>query len=236
MTQDATHALGEAGPRVLGPHRIGADALIAPDVILGHPAKATLVARRAFAGEIEVVIGRECILRSGTVLYEDVELGDGVQTAHHVVVREGVRVGDGCVLGNGTVLREGARLGRNVRLMEGVVIAEGAVLGNDVFVGPNVTFTAGRQMTGALEAAGRMTHEEAVRLEGKAWEGPSVVVEDDVRIGAGATVLAGVRIGRGCIVAAGSLVSKDVHPFAVVAGMPARLVAWRDGQPHLEAR
>jgi acetyltransferase-like isoleucine patch superfamily enzyme len=108
--------------------------------------------------------------------------------------------------------------------MDLVVISEGADIGNDVFVGPNVSFTGGRHMTGALEAAGRLTHEEAAALEGRYWDGPSVIVEDGVRIGANSVILAGVRLGKGCVVAAGAIVSNDVPPGALAAGNPARLL------------
>jgi acetyltransferase-like isoleucine patch superfamily enzyme len=209
---------------VIGPSRIGEGTLIARGVVIGHPAKDTLLARRDFSDSAGASIGERCILRSGTVVYEDVTLGNDVQTAHHVVIREGARIGDGCVLGNGSVVREQASLGTNVRLMEAVVVSEGAIIGTDVFIGPHVTFTAGRQMTGALEASGRMTHDEAAAQEGRAWQGPSVVVEDDVRIGSNAVVLAGVRLGRGCVVAAGAVVSADVPPGALIAGNPGRLL------------
>ena len=209
---------------IIGPSRIGDGTLLVWDVIIGHPAKTTLLERRDFFASRGAVVGERCIFRSGTVIYEDVVLGNEVQTAHHVVIREGARIGDGCVFGSGTVVREGAILGRNVRLMESVVISEAAKIGNDVFVGPNVSFTAGRYMTGALEAAGRLTHEEAALLEGRYWEGPSVIVEDDVRIGANSAILAGVRLGKGCIVAAGTVVSNDVPPGCLVAGNPARLL------------
>lgn len=210
--------------RILGSSRIGTGSLLAPDVIIGHPAKRTLLERREFDASAGAAVGERCIFRSGTVVYEGVVVGDDVHTAHHVVIREGARIGDGCVFGNGCVVREGARLGVNVRLMESVVISEGAEVGDHVFIGPNVTFTGGRYMTGAFEAAGRMSRKEAAALEGRNWEGPSVVVEDDVRIGANAVVLAGVRLGNGCVVAAGAVVSVDVARGAFVAGNPARVL------------
>jgi acetyltransferase-like isoleucine patch superfamily enzyme len=211
-------------PRIIGPSQIGAGTVIDQEVIVGYPAKARLLARYDFSLSNGAILGERCILRSGTIIYEDVILGNEVQTAHHVVIREGARVGDGCVFGNGTVVREHALLGRNVRLMESVVVSEGATIGDDVFVGPNVSFTASRYMTRALEAAGRLTHEEAAIREGRYWEGPSVIVDDNVRIGANSVVLAGVRLGSGCIVAAGTVVSTDVPPGTMVAGNPARII------------
>src|SRR5262245_7549228 len=141
--------------RILGPSRIGARTILASDVIIGHPAKSTLLGTRDLYASSGAIVGEDCILRSGTVIYENVVIGNNVQTAHHVVVREQSVIGDGCVFGNGTVIREGAVLLKNVRLMEAVAISENARMGNDVFVGPSVTFTAGRYMTGALEAVGR---------------------------------------------------------------------------------
>jgi acetyltransferase-like isoleucine patch superfamily enzyme len=162
------------------------------------------------------------------VVYEDVVIGDDIQTAHRVVLREGVRVGNGCVFGSGSDVQNGARLGNNVRLQIGVVISENARLGNDIFIGPGVVFTAGRFMTGALEASGRMSFKEAAALEGKNWQGPSVIVEDDVRIGANAVILPGVRLGKGCVIAAGAVISNSVPAGATAIGNPARVVKVAD--------
>lgn len=211
-------------PCIIGPSRIGRSTLLFPDVIIGHPSKETLLADRNFFAGKGAVIGEGCILRSGTVVYEETEIGDNVQTAHHVVIREGVKIGDGCVFGNGCVVREYGLLGTNVRLMECVVISEGAIIGNDVFIGPNVSFTAGRYMTGALQASGRMSQDEGSELEGLYWKGPSVIVEDLVRIGANSVILAGVRLGKGSVVAAGAVVSSEVPPGMLAAGNPARLL------------
>jgi acetyltransferase-like isoleucine patch superfamily enzyme len=210
--------------RMLGSSRIGPGTLVADDVVIGHPAKATLADQGDFSVSQGSVVGERCILRSGTVIYEDVIIGNEVQTAHHVVIREGVRIGDGCVFGSGSVVREQAVLGRNVRLMDLVVISEGAQLGNDIFIGTNSSFTAGRYLLGAMEASGRLSHDEVAAVEGRNWDGPSVVVEDDVRIGANAVILAGVRLGKGCVVAAGAVVSTDVPPGSLAAGNPARLL------------
>lgn len=213
---------------ILGPHRVGEGTELGRGTIIGHPSKASMLKQRDAQGEgipsLGAEIGARCIVRSGTVIYERSKLGNNVQTAHNVVIREDAVLGEGCVLGNGAVVREQAKLGRNVRCMENVVISEGAELGNDIFIGPNVTFTAGRYMTGALQASGKLSQEQAEAEEGSFWEGPSVVVEDEVRIGANAVILAGVTLGRGCVVAAGTVVSSSVEPGALVAGNPGRVL------------
>jgi len=211
-------------PRIIGPSRIGVDTLLDDDAVIGYPAKATLLSKQDLSASRGATIGKRCIIRSGTAIYEDVVIGNDVQTAHHVVVREGARIGDGCVLGNSSEIQVGAQLGRNVRLQAFVLISEWAQVGNDTFIGPGVIFTGGRFMTGALQAAGRMSQEEASALEGRYWEGPSVIVETDVRIGANAVILAGVRLGKACIIAAGAVVTRDVPPGSLVAGIPARIL------------
>ena len=69
-----------------------------------------------------------------------------------------------------------------------------------------------------------MTEADARRLEGANWTNPSVIVEDDVRIGANAVILAGVRLGKACVVAAGAVVSNNVPAGVMVVGNPARIV------------
>ena len=218
-------------PWIIGPCKIGQGTLLARDVTIGHPSKPRLIAERSFGAGAGAMIGDGCIIRSGTVIYENVVIGNEVHTAHHVVIREGARIGNACVLGNGTEIQVGARLGTNVHLQSAVMISEGAVLGNNVFMGQGVVFTGSRFMTGAFEAAGLLTGEEAKALEGSRGDGPSVVVEDDVRIGANAVILSGVRLGRGCTVAAGSVVSTDVSPGALIAGNPGRVLKRGKGTP-----
>lgn len=209
--------------QVIGPCKIGQDTILGFNVIIGHPAKKSLNAYRDFSKSNGSIIGDRCIIRSGTVVYEDVSIGNDFQTGHNVVIREGVCIKDGGVIGSNSDIFNGAQFGRNVRLSTHVAIAENAVLGNDIFIGPGVAITGGRYMTGAAQASGKMSEAEAFAMEGKNWQGPSVVVEDDVRIGANSTILAGVRLGKGCVIAAGSVVSNDVPECCYVAGNPARV-------------
>lgn len=209
---------------ILGASEIGKGTLIGWNVIVGHPSKASLLHARDFSNSAGAQIGAHCILRSGTVIYEHAMLGDNIQTGHHVIIREGAQIGADCVFGNNTVIREDAKLGRNVRLMESVTISEGAIVGDNVFVGPHVTFTAGRYMTGALQASGQLSTESATEMEGRFWQGPSVTVADRVRIGSNAVILAGVQLGQDCVIAAGAVVSTDVPAGATAAGNPARIL------------
>jgi len=94
-------------------------------------------------------------------------------------------------------------------------------IGNKVSFGPNVTIMAGNHNTSVLGQTIYDTHE--VRPE----DNRPIVISDDVWVGAGAIILHGCHIGRGAIVAAGALVRQDVPPYAVVAGMPARIIRFR---------
>lgn len=215
-----------SGPRFIGDCRVGDGALIDESAIIGHPCKAAQLGGGSLNSSSGTRIGANCIIRSNSVIYEDTVLGDNVQTANNVIIREDVRIGDGCVFGGGSIVLAGARLGRNVRVMEQSLVCEGARVGNDVFIAPHVSFTRGRYMLGAFIHAGRMSEEEADALEMRYADpaGPSVIIGDDVRIGANSVLLAGVTIGNGAVIAAGSVVSLDVPENHLFAGNPGRVL------------
>lgn len=126
----------------------------------------------------------------------------------------------------GAVIREGAEIGEHAVIMMGAVINTGAVVGEGSMVDMNAVL-------GGRAIVGRYCHIGAGAVLAGVIEPESavpVVVEDEVCIGANAVVLEGVRIGRGAVVAAGAVVTTDVPPDAVAAGMPARVVKLRDAQ------
>lgn len=143
-------------------------------------------------------------------------------------------VGDGLHIGQGCRFwaARGIRIGRQCYIGKEVVIETNASIGDYALIASRVAFV-GRHDHGTDRKGvpmrfgpwvGSSDASEAVSAEG-------VTVEDDVWIGFGAIVLSGVRIGRGAIVAAGAVVTRDVAPYAVVAGSPAKAVSQRYVEP-----
>jgi tetrahydrodipicolinate N-acetyltransferase len=119
-----------------------------------------------------------------------------------VTIRDQVEIGDNAVIMMGAVINIGAVIG------EKSMIDMGVVLGGRATVGKNCHIGAGTVLAGVIEPP----------------SAKPVVIEDDVLIGANAVVLEGVTVGTGSVVAAGAVVTQDVAPYTVVAGMPARKI------------
>ena len=97
------------------------------------------------------------------------------------------------------------------------------IIGSKVMFGPNVTLIGGNHNTSII---GQFMKDVTTK---RPQDDMDIVVDDDVWIGAGATILKGVHLGRGCIVAAGAVVVKDVPPYAIAGGVPAKILGIRFG-------
>ncbi|QNQ82060.1 2,3,4,5-tetrahydropyridine-2,6-dicarboxylate N-acetyltransferase [Lactobacillus sp. PV037] len=129
-------------------------------------------------------------------------------------IEPGALIRDQVVIGKNAVIMMGAIINIGAEIGEGSMIDMGAVLGGRAIVGKNSHIGAGAVLAGVIEPA----------------SAKPVVVEDDVLIGANAVVIEGVHIGKGAVVAAGAIVTKDVEPYTVVAGVPARFIKKVDDQ------
>lgn len=121
---------------------------------------------------------------------------------------------------------ESISIGDNVNLgYRPILIAARSkiVIGNNVMFGPEVTIRGGNHRIDIVGKPMIAVGDHEKRAE----DDPGVVIEDDVWIGTRAIVLAGVTIGRGAVVAAGALVTKDVPPYAIVGGNPAKVIRMR---------
>ncbi|MBP1928360.1 acetyltransferase-like isoleucine patch superfamily enzyme [Methanolinea mesophila] len=170
-------------------------------MILGFPSRERL-GQTDFPG---TVIGNHAILRTGTIIYCDVEIGDNFQTGHNVMIREKTRIGSDVAIGTATVIEGFCTIGNGVRIQSMVFIPTLTEIGNNVFIGPNAVLTNDRYPpTGKPEL-----------------KGP--VVGDSAVIGANCTILPGIRIGKKAAVAAGSVVTRDVPEGKMAIGSPARI-------------
>jgi UDP-2-acetamido-3-amino-2,3-dideoxy-glucuronate N-acetyltransferase len=123
----------------------------------------------------------------------------------------GARIGAGCVLGQNVFVAATAVIGDRCRIQNNVSIYDGVVLDDEVFVGPSAVFTNVRTPRAAVDR--------------KATFEPTLIGQG-ATIGANATIVCGARVGKHAFVAAGAVVTRDVAPHAVMAGVPARRAGW----------
>ncbi|WP_249353819.1 acyltransferase [Microbacterium sp. 2FI] len=148
----------------------------------------------------------------------DARIGDGSSIWHLAQVREGAVLGRNCIVGRGAYVGTGVVMGDNCKVQNYALVYEPAKLGDGVFIGPAVVLT-------------NDTYPRAINADGSLksahdWEPVGVTIETGASIGARATCVAPVTIGAWATVAAGAVVVKDVPPFALVAGVPARRLGW----------
>ena len=177
---------------------IGENAMIDPDVVVGYPYHPEGSPAR---------IGKSAILRKGTIIYADVNIGDHFQSAHYAVVRAMVQIGNYCTLLNHSTLEGIVRMGTGVRIMSHVYVPSRTWFGDNVFVGPGVNFLNDRY---------------PLRKDPMP-EPRGATLEDDVMIGGGCTILPGVTIGERSFIAAGAVVNKNIPPHSFVVGVPGHI-------------
>ncbi|MDO5698384.1 MAG: DapH/DapD/GlmU-related protein [Dermatophilus congolensis] len=156
---------------------------------------------------------------------ENAVFGEGSSVWHLAQVREDAVLGKNCIVGRGAYVGTGVRMGDNCKLQNYALVYEPAMLEDGVFVGPAVVFTN--------DHFPRSISPEGTLKRGDDWEAVGVTCRKGSSIGARAVCVAPVEIGEWALVAAGSVVTKNVPAYALVAGVPAKRIAWvgRAGEP-----
>lgn len=148
-------------------------------------------------------IGPGSVVRSGTIVYDDVVAGRGLETGHHALIRERTVLGEHVLVGTQAVVDGATDVGDEVRMQTGAYVPRKTTIQDRVFLGPNATL---------------LNDLYPLRTD-VGLVGPTL--EDDVTVGAGATVLPDVSIGAGAFVAAGAVVTDDVPARTLAVGVPA---------------
>jgi UDP-N-acetyl-D-mannosaminuronic acid dehydrogenase len=171
---------------------LGANCEIQENVTLGHLEDGSLL------------IGDNAVIRSGSVIYSNVKIGNSLKTGHSILIRENSEIGNNVLVGTNSVLDGNCKIGNNVSLQTSAYITAYTVIEDDVFIGPRVVTTNDKYM-----------------YYGAKLLGPTI--KKGARIGANATILPGVNIGEGAVVGSGAVVTKDVPAGATVVGNPAKI-------------
>lgn len=146
---------------------------------------------------------------------DDVVLGDDVKI-YAFVNLYGCSIGSHTKVGTFVEIQKGATIGAHCKISSHSFICEGVTLEDRVFVGHGVMFIN--------DLYPRSTNADGSLQTEADWKCIPTVVEEGASIGSNATILCGVRIGQNSIIGAGAVVTKDVPPYTVVAGNPARII------------
>lgn len=145
-------------------------------------------------------------------------VADNARVWHLAQVREDASIGEETIVGRGAYIGEGVRVGDRCKIQNYALIYEPASLADGVFVGPAAVFTN--------DHAPRAINPDGSLKSASDWDRVGVTVERGGAIGARAVCVAPVRIGAWASVGAGAVVTRDVAPYALVVGVPARRVGW----------
>jgi len=145
----------------------------------------------------------------------DVKLGKGVRIFGFTNLY-GCEIGDDAKVGAFVEIQKGAKIGNRCKISSHSFICEGVTLEDEVFVGHNVTFI-NDLYPHSTNADGQL------KIEAD-WECIATLVKKGASIGSSATLLCGITVGEYAIVGAGSVVTKDVPPYSVVVGNPAKVL------------
>jgi UDP-2-acetamido-3-amino-2,3-dideoxy-glucuronate N-acetyltransferase len=145
------------------------------------------------------------------VIDEGSKIGKGTKIWHFSHIMKGSELGKNCNIGQNVVISPGVRLGRNVKVQNNVSVYTGVICEDDVFLGPSMVFTNIINPRSAV-----IRKEQYVKT----------LVEKGASIGANSTIICGNKIGKYAFIGAGAVVTKDVKPYALVVGNPARQTGW----------
>jgi len=160
---------------------------------------------------------KEYFAHETAVIDEGCEIGKGTKIWHFSHVMTGAKIGENCNLGQNVLVSTDVILGNNVKVQNNVSIYTGVICEDDVFLGPSMVFTNILNPRSLVIRRGQYIQ---------------TIVRRGATIGANATILCGQEIGEFAFIGAGSVLTRDVKPYSLVVGNPARHVGWMSEYGH----
>jgi UDP-2-acetamido-3-amino-2,3-dideoxy-glucuronate N-acetyltransferase len=145
------------------------------------------------------------------IIDKGAKLGSGTRVWHFSHVCSGAVIGSHCSLGQNVFVANGVLIGDNVKIQNNVSVYEGVTLEDQVFCGPSMVFT------NVINPRSHVPRKDEYR---------PTIVKRGATLGANSTIICGHTVGHYAFVAAGAVVTRDVSPYALIVGAPARRVGW----------
>jgi UDP-2-acetamido-3-amino-2,3-dideoxy-glucuronate N-acetyltransferase len=160
---------------------------------------------------------KEYFAHETAVVDDGCKIGKGTKIWHFSHIMTGSEIGENCNIGQNVFISTGVKLGRNVKVQNNVSIYTGVTCEDDVFLGPSMVFT------NIINPRSAIVRKNSYDI---------TIVEKGASIGANATIVCGNKIGTYSFIGAGAVVTKEVKPYALVVGNPARQTGWMSEYGH----
>ncbi|MGB4297702.1 MAG: acyltransferase [Bacteroidales bacterium] len=151
------------------------------------------------------------------IIDEGATIKKGTKIWHFCHIMSGAYIGENCSLGQNVFVATGVRLGNNVKVQNNVSLYTGVICEDDVFLGPSMVFT------NIINPRSAVVRKDQYQ---------TTIIRRGATIGANATIVCGIEIGEYAFIGAGAVVTKDVSPYALVVGTPAKQIGWMSEYGH----
>lgn len=158
-----------------------------------------------------VEVNSEFFVHETSIVDENVQIGEQTKVWHFSHILSGSRVGSNCSFGQNCVVGPKVTVGNGVKVQNNVSIYEGVEIEDDVFLGPSMVFT-------------NVINPRAFIVRRDEFK--KTLLKKGCSIGANATIVCGIEIGEYAMIGSGAVVNKDVKPYALMVGVPAKQIGW----------
>lgn len=142
---------------------------------------------------------------------EECQIGEGTKIWHFSHIMSNCIIGKNCNIGQNVVVSSDVHLGNNVKIQNNVSVYTGVICEDNVFLGPSMVFT------NVINPRSHVSRKNEYK---------QTIVREGASIGANATIVCGNEIGKYALIGAGSVITKNVKPYALMIGNPARQIGW----------
>ena len=153
----------------------------------------------------------EYFVHESSYVDEGCKIGKGTKIWHFSHIMKGCIIGEDCNIGQNVVISPDVVLGRNCKIQNNVSVYTGVRCEDDVFLGPSMVFT------NVINPRAAVSRKDEYK---------PTIIRRGASVGANATIVCGHELGEYCLIGAGSVVTKDVPPYALMVGNPARQIGW----------